>query len=72
MRSSLFALDCVDGDGVGESRTMGAGADQFTACHYRRSDIETPAPVPALPLGGLVLGWLATAGVAVWRRRRAR
>ena len=71
-RPSLFAVDCTDRDGVGESRTMGAGADQFTACHYRRSDIETPAPVPALPLGGLVLGWLVTAGVAVWRRRRAR
>lgn len=71
-RSELFALDCVDGDDVGESLTIETDTERFDACRYVRSELEAPAPVPALPLGGYVLGGLLTAGLAAWRRRRRR
>lgn len=69
-RDGVFGLDCVDGDGSGESGNFEFNDDEFTSCRYRRGDLEMPAPVPALPLGGLLLGSLLTAFAAVRRRIR--
>ena len=70
-RSGMFGLDCVDGDDRGERGTFEFNDEEFSSCRYLRSDLETAAPVPALPLGGIVLGSLLTAGLAAWRRRRS-
>lgn len=68
-RDELFAVECVDGDGKGETRTVETDTERFSACFYERSAIESAAPVPALPLGGVLLlaGLLGAIG---GRRRR--
>ena len=71
-RDGPFALDCVDGDDKGESRMVETDTERFSACYYLRSDLEAADPVPALPPGGVLLGGLLTAALAVWRRRRLR
>lgn len=73
-RAGRFALDCVDGDERGESRTIETDTERFDACYYLRSDIEDndATPVPALPLGvTLLLGSLLTLFGAL-RMRMAR
>ena len=70
-RPELFAIDCVDGDDKGETRTVERGTEELSACFYRRSDLETADPVPALPFAGVLLlaGLLGVLGAG---RRRTR
>ena len=69
-RDGPFALDCIDGNNRGTAGTFSVNDEEFTSCRYQRSELDSSAPVPALPLGGLLLGSLLMAGLAAWRRRR--